>query len=144
MIPLTYRNERKLTASTPVVKHNHGPRLPLQPHLEIVTARDVIHQVLEQPLGLALLPPLYACDPLVVDEEGLLAGHGVDADKRVEGLDGVLAAQAAVVAREVADALGGVYRLEAIEHLSEAGGEAPESGLLVFGGARGWGGGTNL
>lgn len=77
----------------------------------------VLHEEVEHPAGLGLLHALDFGDELLVDEEAFLAGDGVDADERVQGVDGVLADEAADQAG-VVDHLGG--RVDGLEGVEEA------------------------
>ena len=56
---------------------------------------NVVHEEIKQPLLLGHLHTLDPSDELAVEEEALLAGHGVHADERVDGVNGVFADKAA-------------------------------------------------
>lgn len=52
---------------------------------------NVVHEKIKQPLLLGHLHALDPGDEFAVEEQTLLAGHGVHADERVDGVDGVFA-----------------------------------------------------
>lgn len=52
---------------------------------------NVVHEEIKQPFLFGHLHTLDPGDEFAVKEETLLAGHGVHADERVNGVDGVFA-----------------------------------------------------
>lgn len=110
-----------LTAGTPVVKENDRPRLPSQSDLEVMSLGDMVHQVLDEPIGFFLLPSLDAGNPLVINEQRLLSSDRMNPDKRVKTLHWVFAAKTSVGTCESTDTLRAVVSHQAVKHLSESG-----------------------
>ena len=83
------------TECAAVVEDDDRPGLPSHASLEVMASDDVLHEEVDEPALLRLLETLDPGDEFAVDEEALLAGNGVDADKRVSGVNRVLTNQAA-------------------------------------------------
>lgn len=114
----------RLTDSLAIIKNNDRLRLPAHAGLEIMAGDDVLHEEVDEVALLWFLEALDAGDELAVDEEAFLAGDGVDADERVDGVDGVLADEAAGEPGVVDHFGGGVHGAQAVEKGGEGWGEA--------------------
>jgi len=78
-----------------VIPDDHSSRSPLHASLEVLTLGDMVVQELEEEVTLLLLVADDPTSELRVDEDGLLAGHRVCADDRVNVGHGITAHDAA-------------------------------------------------
>jgi len=85
-----------------------------------VARDDVLQQEVEHDLGLGVLQALDLRDELAIDEEALLARHGVHADQRMHRVDRVLAHQAPARAGVRDHLLRRMHGLEVVEEGAES------------------------
>lgn len=84
-----------------VVPHHDCSRSPLHAGLEILALREMVVQEVEEIVALLLLVADNTARELWVDEERLLAGHGMGAYERVNGCDRLAANDASAVSAVV-------------------------------------------
>lgn len=92
-LKFTIQRLGKLTESAAVVEDDNRPGLPSYASLEVMASDNVLHEEVDEPALLGLLEALDPGDEFAVDEQAFLTGDGVDAHKRVDGVNGVLAHQ---------------------------------------------------
>lgn len=103
------------TYRCPVIPESNVILTPLEPGVHLLSGGDHVREVLDDSIALGLGDTDDLSDEAGIEEEGVPAGDGVCADKRVFGGDGFTADRSANGSRVICLHVGGVEGCQTLE-----------------------------